>query len=347
MMNKLSNDQISTLCMELALMLHAGISADDGLHLMLEDQTAGGDRSVVEFLSAAVDGGTPLARAMADSGAFPAYVTGLVEVGFRTGRLEEALDALSGYYNDRARLETQVRSALLYPALLMLLMVVVVVVLLAKVLPVFDQVFRSLGGSMTGVAGGLLQVGLWLDGALPVLCALLALAALAIAAFAASDSFRDRCLRRWKVRHATAGITGKLTSARMAQALSMGLRSGLPMEESLDMAALLLADVPAAQKRCQDCRAKMEVGAPLAEALKETGAFPPVYCRMLALGARSGSADTVMEEIAHRLSDDGETALQTQVGRVEPVLTIVGSLLVGIILLSAMLPLLNILSAIG
>jgi len=347
MMNRLSNDQISTLCMELALMLHAGISADDGLHLMLEDQTADGDRSVVEFLSAAVDGGTPLARAMADSGAFPAYVTGLVEVGFRTGRLEEALDALSGYYNDRARLETQVRSALLYPALLMLLMVVVVVVLLAKVLPVFDQVFRSLGGSMTGVAGGLLQVGLWLDGALPVLCALLALAALAIAAFAASDSFRDRCLRRWKVRHATAGITGKLTSARMAQALSMGLRSGLPMEESLDMAALLLADVPAAQKRCQDCRAKMEVGAPLAEALKETGAFPPVYCRMLALGARSGSADTVMEEIAHRLSDDGETALQTQVGRVEPVLTIVGSLLVGIILLSAMLPLLNILSAIG
>ena len=63
-MNKLSNDQISTLCMELALMLHAGISADDGLHLMLEDQTAGGDRSVVEFLSKAVDGGTPLAKAM-------------------------------------------------------------------------------------------------------------------------------------------------------------------------------------------------------------------------------------------------------------------------------------------
>ena len=347
-MNRLSNDQISTLCMELALMLHAGISADDGLHLMLEDQSATeGDRTVVKYLSEAVDGGPPLAGAMAESGAFPAYVTGLIEVGFHTGRLEEALDALSGYYDNRARLEAQVRSALLYPALLLLMMMVVVVVLLAKVLPVFDQVFRSLGGSMTGVAGGLLQVGYWLDGVLPVLCVLLVLAALALAAFAVSDAFRDRCLRGWRAGHATRGVTGKLTSARMAQALSMGLRSGLPMEESLDLAAMLLEDVPAAQKRCQDCRTKLDGGAPLAEALKETGTFPPVYCRMLALGARSGSADTVMEEIARRLSDDGEAGLQTQVSRVEPVLTIAGSLLVGIILLSAMLPLLNILSAVG
>jgi type IV pilus assembly protein PilC len=119
------------------------------------------------------------------------------------------------------------------------------------------------------------------------------------------------------------------------------------MEESLDLAGSLLVDVPAAQKRCRDCRTKLDGGTPLAEALKETGAFPPVYCRMLALGARSGSADTVMEEIARRLSDDGEAELQMQVSRVEPALTIAGSLLVGIILLSAMLPLLNILSAIG
>lgn len=346
-MNRLSNDQISALCMELSLMLHAGISADDGLHLMLEDRAAGVDQAAVRFLSDAVDGGAPLARAMADSGAFPAYVTGLVGVGVRTGRLEEALSALSGYYDDRARMEGQVRSALLYPALLLLLMLAVVAVLLAKVLPVFDQVFRSLGGAMTGVAGGLLRAGLWLDGALPALCVLLGLAALGLAAFAASDSFRDRLLHRWRAGHATRGVTGKLTSARMAQALSMGLRSGLSMEESLELAETLLEDVPAAQSRCRDCRIKLESGAPLAEALRETGAFPAVYCRMLALGRRSGTADTVMEEVARRLFEDGEAALQSLVSRVEPALTIAGALLVGIILLSAMLPLLNILSAVG
>lgn len=346
-MKRLTNDQISTLCMELALMLHAGISVDDGLHLMLEDQSASADRAVVEALSEQVDDGKKLAAAMAATEAFPAYATGLVDVGVSTGRLEEALRALSDYYDDRARMETQVRSALLYPALLLLLMLVVVVVLLAKVLPVFDQVFRSLGGSMTGVAGGLLQVGLWMNGALPALCVVLGLVAVLLTVFSASDGFRDRCLRAWRAGHATRGVTGKLTSARMAQALSMGLRSGLPMEESMDLAASLLEDVPVVRQRCLDCRSKLDEGTPLAEALRETAVFPSSYCRMLALGSRSGSADTVMNEIAHRLADESEEALHRQVGRVEPVLTIAGSLLVGVILLSAMLPLLNILSAIG
>ena len=346
MKDRMSNDEISVLCMELALMLHAGVSVDDGLHLMLEDASGGG-RTAVRFLSEQVDDGTPLAKAMVASGAFPAYVTGLVEVGVRTGRLEEALNALSGYYNDRARMEAQVRSALLYPALLLLLMLAVIVVLLAKVLPVFDQVFQSLGGTMTGFAGGLLALGRYLDAALPVLCALLGVIALVLAAFAVSDRFRDGCLRSWRAGHGTRGVTGKLTAARMAQALSMGLRSGLPMEESLELAGDLLEDVPAAKKRCEDCRSKLDGGAPLAQALQETGAFAPVYCRMLALGARSGSADTVMAEIARRMADEGEAELQTQVSRVEPVLTIAGSLLVGVILLSAMLPLLNILSVIG
>ena len=301
-MNRLSNDQISALCMELALMLHAGISTDDGLRLMLEDEKAAG-RSVVKTLADAMDDGKPLAKAMAESGAFPPYAAGLVEVGTRTGRLEEALSALSAYYDNRARLETQVRGALLYPAMLFLLMLVVVAVLLAKVLPVFDQVFRSLGGTMTGVAGGLLQLGRWLDGALPVLCAVLA--------------------------------------------LSMGLRSGLPMEEALELAGSLLEDAPAAQQRCHDCRVRLEDGAPLADAMRQTRILPAAYCRMLALGARSGSADTVMEEVARRLSEESEAELQAQVNRVEPALTVAGSLLVGVILLSAMLPLLNVLSAVG
>lgn len=346
-MIKLSNDQISTFCMGLALMLHAGISTDDGLHFMLEDQPGGTERTVVESLTEQVDHGTPLSAAMLATSAFPTYVTGLVEVGVRTGRLEEALNALSDYYHARARMEAQVRTALLHPALLLLLMLIVVVVLLARVLPVFDQVFRSLGGAMTGVAGGLLRLGQWLDGALPALCVLLMFIAVLMAVFAVSCSFRDRCLRSWRSKFGNCGVAGKLTSARLAQALSMGLRSGFSMEESLELAASLFDGIPDAQKSCEDCRAYIDDRMPLADALRDSGVLPVVYCRMLALGARSGSADLVMQEIAHRLCDESEEALEKQVNRVEPVLTIAGSLLVGVILLSAMLPLLNILSAIG
>jgi len=343
----LSNDQVSRLCLELSLLLHAGISVDDGMHLLLEDKQNDGDRAVLEHLSRQLDDGTPLYEAMESTGAFPGYVCGLTEVGARTGRLEKALASLASYYDARGRLDTQLRNALLYPALLLLLMLVVVVVLLTEVLPVFDRVFRSLGGSMTGVAGGLLRLGEWLNAALPALCVLLAAVGVFFMAFAASARVRLSVTGWWSRHCGDRGVARKLADARFAQALAMGLQAGLQVEEALSLAASLLSDTPSEQRRCGDCRIRMESGAGMAEALRESGMFPAVYCRMLALGVRSGSADTVMEEIARRMSEEGEERLEAAVSRVEPTLTIAGALLVGMILLSVMLPLLNILTAIG
>ena len=68
---------------------------------------------------------------------------------------------------------------------------------------------------------------------------------------------------------------------------------------------------------------------------------------MLALGVRSGSADTVMAHLAERLEEESEETLEAAVGRVEPTLVIVTSVLVGAILLSVMLPLMNIMAAVG
>ncbi|MEG1593862.1 MAG: type II secretion system F family protein, partial [Oscillibacter sp.] len=71
------------------------------------------------------------------------------------------------------------------------------------------------------------------------------------------------------------------------------------------------------------------------------------HCRMLALGLRGGEGDAVMAELSRRLSEDARQSLEDQIGRVEPTLVLVTSLLVGLILLSVMLPLMHIMSAIG
>ena len=83
------------------------------------------------------------------------------------------------------------------------------------------------------------------------------------------------------------------------------------------------------------------------EKLNAILADPDAMGKMLSLAQRSGNTDTVMEEIARRLSQSSEAALEQKVSRVEPALVITASLLVGAILLSVMLPLMNIMSAIG
>ena len=344
---KLTHEQISSLCLELSLLLHAGVSVGEGLALMAEEAGQTGDKALLEGLANKLDEGCPLAEALTGSGRFPEYVCGLVEVGERSGRLEEALASLSRYYDERGRLEHRVRSALLYPAVLLLLMLVVIVVLLSRVLPVFNEVYASLGGRLTGVAGGLLTLGRALDAALPVLCIVLGAAVLFLAGFAGSSAFRARLLGWWQRSHGDKGLSRQMSTARLAQALAMGLRSGLPLEEALELAGGLQGDSPAAHARCEQCVERLRQGDDLAGAMSDTSILPAHACRLLALGQRSGNSDAVMEEVARRLSEESEAALAERINQVEPALVLATSLLVGAILLSVMLPLMNIMTAIG
>ena len=344
---KLSNDEISTLCLELSLLFHSGVDAGSGLALLAEEEENASLGRLLEQMARQVDEGDTLAAAMRDSERFPHYAWSLIQVGEETGRTEEALGALARYYEDRARMDRQMRSALLYPAVLMLVMLAVVVVLLTQVLPVFNDVYANLGGQLTGVAGGLLALGRTLDSLMPLLGVLLGLAVVGLGAFAGSCSFRERTLALWRRGMGDRGLSKKLNNARFAQALSMGMSSGLPMEEALTLAGNLLADLPAARQRCQDCRQRMDEGTPMAKAMGESGVLPRADCRLLELGIRSGAGDGIMIQIAQRLTQEGEAALEARMGQIEPTLVAVASVLVGAILLSVMLPLMHIMTAIG
>ena len=88
-------------------------------------------------------------------------------------------------------------------------------------------------------------------------------------------------------------------------------------------------------------------GESLSHVLKESRILPASACRMLDLGIRSGNGDMVMEEIAERLSADASYALEQKAARVEPMMVLTASALVGCILLSVMLPLMHIMTMIG
>jgi len=345
--HSLSHDELSSLCLGLSLFLHAGVDSGSALSVLAEEEKDTGRKALLSAMSAHMDDGHSMYDAFQMTGAFPAYVCHLVQIGEATGRTEETLQALAEYYDHRARLDRRLRSALLYPAVLLMLMLAVIVVLLTRVLPVFSEVYASLGGQLTGIAGGLLSFGQVLNSALPLLCVLLGVAVLALGAFAASSKFREKVLGLWRVRFGDRGVSCSLNTARFAQALSMGLSSGLPIEDALRLAATLLEDLPSAKQRCDRCLTKLEDGVSLAHAMAEADLLPQSECRLLELGMRSGCQDAVMAQIAERLSEAGDAALEARIGQIEPTLVVFTSVLVGIILLSVMLPLMDIMTAIG
>ena len=343
---KLTQVEIADFCRRLAMLLHAGIGIADGVFLLAEEETEP-IRGLLQNLGSQMDTGKMLSEAMADSGAFPACVTGMVQMGERSGSMEAVLNALAQFYEQRSRSNRRIKHALAYPAILLALMLVVVGVLLMKVLPVFDDVYASLGSGLTGVAAGLLHAGQWIEKIMPALFVLLAVAVLAGLVYAFCATVRNQVNAWVMARFGDRGVFAKFNNANFARALAMGLGSALPLEDAVELSGKLLADIPHAARRCNDCAQELRSGKTLVDAMGSAGFLPPAESRMLAVGLRQGSGDQVMADIADRLMEQAEESLENTVAKMEPAMVLVASALVGVILLSVMLPLMNIMAAIG
>lgn len=344
---KLTNEDLSTLCKGIACLIHAGIGAGDAFASMSEDEKDPACCQMLLNMARRADDGVALATVFRETGAFPAYVCALLEVGERVGKLEEALTALAVYYEGRSRMDRRLRAALLYPSLLLMVLLAVVVVLLVWVLPVFDDVYAQLGSGLTGLAGGLLNLGIALRRVMPIMCVVLLAVVVLVVLTAAWPDFRKKCMVIWRKRRGDKGVTRTIHTARFAQALSMGLSSGLTPEEAVQLATILAEGTEGFCKRCKDCLQEMEQGKSMPAALRESELLPRSECRLLEAGLRGGSGEYVMEEVAQRLLEESELELEAKVGRIEPALVIVTCAMVGVILLSVMLPLMHIMTTIG
>jgi type IV pilus assembly protein PilC len=229
----------------------------------------------------------------------------------------------------------------------MLLMLVIIVVLLVKVLPIFNQVYEQLGGSLSGTAQFLLNIGNVLGDIMPLLCVILGVIVVLGVVLGSSSVIRGAIVGVYKKIFGNFGITRQLSEARFAAAMSMGMLSGLNTEEAFRTAMLFQNTTKKAKKRYENCLEMLEMGEPLAECFKKNQILEAAYCRILDLGAKSGTSDTAMEEIARRMDDSAQMAIERKVGRIEPTIVIITSVLVGIILIAVMLPLINIMSSIG
>ncbi|MCL2373137.1 MAG: type II secretion system F family protein [Defluviitaleaceae bacterium] len=343
----LTNNFLSALSLELSMLLQAGITVHNGVAMMLDDEQDPDGKKVFQSLLDKLEGAVPLSEAMHGVRCFPAYMVNMIEIGERAGRLSETLKGLSEHYERQERLAISIKNATLYPAVLLGLMVAVVLVLIVQVLPIFDDVFARMGAEMTTFAVTLMRFGNWFRGAALVI-AIIFLAIFLVAFLiwavpgvraAASKFFRDK--------FGGSGVFGRAAACQFVSAMSLCLFSGLSIEDATDMAASINSDSKALNSKYKKLKTLLENDSNLANALRDSELMTARDSRMLSLGEQSGMADNAMAEIARRNDLTVQDEISAIVGRIEPTLVILTSVIVGVILLSVMLPLVNIMNTIG
>ena len=332
-------------CRELYQLVRSGIPLGEGLAMLREDETDPDARSWLDALCRFIEEGMPLAAALRETEAFPAYMTDMVALAEDTGRLEDVLLSLQRHYDRQLRMAADIRGAVAVPVTLLAVMVAVVVLLMTQVLPVFDRVFAQLGVRMGAVATGMMNAGAVLAQAGTALAALAAVIAIAALVVALAPPLRERFAAWFRRSFGGRGVLGQMTVSRFASSMAMAVSSGMSMEESVDLSARLCGGAKEIDEKTGLCRREIEEGGSPAAALAKSGLFSGRDCRLLQLAERTGSLPDTLEDLAARQEEESLRRIDRLVGAIEPAIVVITSALAGVILLSVMLPLMGLLSA--
>ena len=343
---KFSSDELSGICTQLALVLRSGIMVSDGLEAMCDVQDKSSRaQEILRGMAAEMHAHGQFFEAAEKTGAFPSYMLGMVELGEKTGKLDEVMAALSRHYKREERLRATIFGSVFYPAVLCAMIIVVIAVLITNVLPVFSRVLEDMGAEPSAFVRVFLYIGG--PGSRYVLIAALVLFAAGFALFVYSKlRGSDAALRVLTAMIPPARcISAKMSSGRFASAMSMALASGCDMYESFGLINKVITHKRTAEK-VKKIEAAVIGGTPLSQAAGEAGIFTGMAERMVSVGDKAGKLDDVMREIAEHLEEETATELNNLAAVIEPVMVAFLAVVTGAILLSVMLPLIEIISSI-
>ena len=340
----LSNTEVSAFCSQMAMILRSGIFAMEGISIMLEDADDPEEHMLLAQIDDTLQKTGQLHEALEKTGAFPGYMIQMIRIGEETGRLDDVMSALALYYEREASISQMIRNALTYPLIMVFMMLLIILVLMTKIMPIFNEIFLQLGGEMTGLSRTLLNIGTVISRYSIVIIILTALFAVAVLYFGKTKKGRQQ-FGSFAANFAwTRSFMEKLAACRFASGMSLTLSSGMSPEEGLSLASELIAHEAFSQKISQ-CKSALEKGQELHKALLDSGIFTGIYARMAAIGDRTGVLDEVMQDIADTYQEEIDRKFTGLIAALEPTLVIVLSLVVGLILLSVMLPLMGIMSS--
>ncbi len=344
----LSNRELSLFFQQMSMLFSNGAkSYSECIEIMMLDTPDAYSRKILESLQYILEEDASFSTALKMSGVFPDYCIHMVEMGENCGKDAQVLTALSSYYERENQIRESIRSAVSYPLIMISMMFIVILVLITRVLPIFSQVFAQLGTSMNGFSASLLAMGTKLNVGSFVI--ILVLAVLAVLYFYAAETEKGhaaftRLAGKFPL---TKGLYEDIAAERFANGMDMVLHTAEPdIDEGLGLIAHLV-DNDAVHAKILECQELYREGSGLPSALKQTAIFNQTYTELLRVAYDSGHDKEAWASIADHYADETDRRIHAAISLIEPVLIIVLSLVVGMILMSVILPLMGIMSSIG
>lgn len=339
---KVRADEIVIFTRQLATMVEAGIPIIQGLDALQEQVTHPLFKKVLLNVRDDIQHGTSLSAAFAKHpNVFDVLFVNMVKVGETGGVLSAVLDRISLYLEKTLRLKRKVKSALIYPAVVVTMAIIITIVLLVKVVPTFAGIYASFNRDLPvmtqmliNISEGLKKYLLWLIGGVVAI-------GIAIKQWHGTEKGAlviDRSLLRIPI---FGELMRKVSISRFSRTLATLIQSGVPILESLEIVGKTIGN-RVLELVIEDVKNSVREGESLSGPLAKGGVFPPMVTRMIAIGEKSGQMEKMLLKIAEFYDDQVDAAVEGLTSIIEPLIIGFLGIVIGFIVIALFLPILTI-----
>lgn len=339
--------ELISLSSQLALVIDSDLGLYEGLELILEQTKHKTTKQLISRIQERIANGFGLSEALShESEILPEFFINMVSVGEQSGNLTIVLERIADSYEKDQKVCSKVMSAVTYPIILSVLMLCVIILLLVEVLPMFDDVLSSLGGQMPGITRVLMGIGRFIGDYFYVILGVIAVIVLT-AVLLRQNECGKRFLDSVKlVSPIRKNIEKNMDCMRFSRSLAMLIRSGIGVASGVKMAAATMSNSKL-KGMANFAAEKINEGATLRSALSDLGLFSNLLLRILAVAESTGHTDDMLDRAADKIEEELDGRLTRLTTVLEPALIIVLSVIVGIVLVSVILPVTTIMNSIG
>lgn len=339
-LQRISTEDLGMATRQLATLLDASVPMVEAITAVIDQVENKALKKVYSSIKSDVNEGSSLADAMAKHSCFNTVYINMIRAGETSGTLDVVLERLADFTEGQARLKGEVMGAMLYPAIMVLVGVGVMGVLFTVVVPRISRIFEHAKVDLPIQTKILIFTSNFAADYWYMVIGGLIAGAFFFRRWIATEKGRamwDRISLKIPV---FGEVIRMVAVARFARTLGTLLVAGVPLLTALDIVRNVVANDVLA-RAVDDARDEIREGADIAPPLKKSGQFPPMVTHMIAIGEKSGKLESMLERVAAAYERQVETRVSTLTSVLEPIMILGMAGVVGFIVFSILMPILQ------
>jgi len=325
-------------CRQFSTMIDAGlpiIQCMDILHAQQENATF---KKMLKNIKEQVESGATLADSLKKyPQQFDDLFVNMVSAGEAGGILDTILRRLSAYMEKAAKLKSQVKGAMTYPIVTMVIAVAVIAVILVFVIPVFQEMFADMGGSLPPITQVVVAMSEFVKSKIHWIVIGIIIFIFAFKKYYKTEKGRklvDATMLKLPV---FGLLIRKVAVAKFTRTMGTMLSSGVAILEALDIVAKTSGN-KTVEQAIYTVRSGIAEGRTMADPLAESGVFPAMVCQMISVGESTGALDAMLEKIADFYEEEVDQAVDNLTSLIEPFMLVFLGVVIGTLVVAMYMP---------